>query len=185
MRPGAACFVWRVRELCTRHVDTQPFAAHKHAIVLGEPARLASTLAKMPRGGLLRSDASCVLFSPSSYRPWIRLDSRSSRIDTNPLRNRCPLSGTPRLKVRTSVLHVELKTAWSGLFRPISVRVFGSFSSTIWKILQVMGEIDSDQDRRVNETSCPEHACNGGRHAHALSRPRWWRRREVHQNVAR
>jgi len=44
VRPGAVYFAWRVRELCTRHVDTQLFAAQKHGIhdvredVAGAPA---------------------------------------------------------------------------------------------------------------------------------------------------
>jgi hypothetical protein len=37
LRPRAALFVWRVRELCTRHVVTKPFAAHKHGVDVGEP----------------------------------------------------------------------------------------------------------------------------------------------------
>ena len=57
-------------------------------------------------GPLLQSDAWCVYSSPLSYRPWIRVDSRSSRIDTNPLRTRCPLAD--RLKIRTSVLQMVI-----------------------------------------------------------------------------
>jgi hypothetical protein len=56
--------------------------------------------------------------------------------------------------------HVGCKTAWCGLFRPISVRVFGFFV-IFWRfenVFQVMGEIDLDQDRRVNETRCPKIA---------------------------
>ena len=60
VQPGAAFFVWRVRVLCTRHFDTQLFVAQKHGISLGKPSRMASTLAKMPRGPLLQSDAWCV-----------------------------------------------------------------------------------------------------------------------------
>ena len=85
-------------------------------------------------------------------------------------------------------MHVGLKTAWSGLFRPVSVRVlvfFVDFSLRFGKLFQVTGDIESDQDRRVNETSCPENAWKIGCHAHALGRPRWRRRREVHKNVAR
>jgi len=51
----------------------------------------------------------------------------------------------------------RLKIAFGGLFRSISVRVFWFFSSFLFvmKVLQVMGEIDLDQDRRVN-TSGPK-----------------------------
>ena len=48
VRLGAALFVWRVRESCTRHAATQLFAAQKHGVSLGTTARMASTSAKMP-----------------------------------------------------------------------------------------------------------------------------------------
>jgi hypothetical protein len=52
VRPGAALCVQRIRESCTRHVDTELFAAQKHDVSSGTTARVASTSAKMPRGPL-------------------------------------------------------------------------------------------------------------------------------------
>jgi hypothetical protein len=60
------------------------------------------------------------------------------------------------------LLHVgakQLGVVFSGRFRS----AFWFFSSFFWrfeKVFQVMGEIDLDQDRRVNETRCPEIAWN-------------------------
>jgi hypothetical protein len=91
---------------------------------------------------------------------------------------------TPLQKVQ----HVELKTALGGLFMSISghyLVFFVVFFSRFGLLLQVTGEIDLDPDRRVNETNCPEIAWKRGYRAHALDRPPWRRRQEVHTHVAR
>ena len=51
----------------------------------------------------------------------------------------------------------QLGVVFSGQIRSASLVFFDIF----WrfeKVLQVVGEIDLDQDRRVNETRCPEIA---------------------------
>jgi len=58
IRPGAALFVLRVRELYTLHVVTKLVAAQKHGVSLGKTARMASTSAKMPRSQISASDLS-------------------------------------------------------------------------------------------------------------------------------
>jgi hypothetical protein len=84
-------------------------------------------------GPLLQSDAWCVYSSPLSYRPWIRLDSRSSRIDTNPLRTRCPLAD--RLKIRTtSVLQMVILFVIPSL--PFDGKFSISFSPTPMRATQ-------------------------------------------------
>ena len=106
MRPGVACFVWRVSDLCTRHVVTKLVAARNMKSRWVKPRAWRRRRRGCRDGPLLQSDAWCVYSSPLSYRPWIRVDSRSSRIDTNPLRTRCPLAD--RLKIRTSVLQMVI-----------------------------------------------------------------------------
>ena len=106
MRPGVACFVWRVSDLCTRHVVTKLVAARNMKSRWVKPRAWRRRRRGCRDGPLLQSDAWCVYSSSLSYRPWIRLDSRSSRIDTNPLRARCPLAD--RLKIRISVLQMAI-----------------------------------------------------------------------------
>jgi hypothetical protein len=51
VRPRAALFVWRVRELCTRHVVTKPFAAQTWRVAgvnRAHGADLAEDAAKAP-----------------------------------------------------------------------------------------------------------------------------------------
>ena len=90
-------------------------------------------------------------------------------IELNPYRGILLVSCTSTRRVQNSLV-------WSSQ---------ADFSMRFWFLSSYVYEIDLDQDRRVNVTNCPENAWKRGRHAHALGRLRWRRRREVHKNVAR
>ena len=58
IRPGAALFVPRVRELYSLHVVAKLAAAQKHGVSFGNTARMASTSAKMLRSQITDPDLS-------------------------------------------------------------------------------------------------------------------------------
>ena len=111
--------------------------------------------------------------NPSIYRTsiWYRSNRRSLALSA-----RIRLAGLQSTCDDRLPLFLRRNRPFFDFFRHFSV---------LGNLLQIMCEIGLDQDRRVNETSCPENALKVGRHAHALGRPRWRRRREVHNHVAR